>query len=136
MASRKPTFFVAIVDDDAGVRASIADLLDSDGFRARGFSSAEQFLRSRLGRRAGCLILDMQLPGMSGLELQRVLRAQGSTIPVILVTAACASVPAPRAPHDRTATLAILAKPFDPKQLRRLVRSVAARSVSKAHKRP
>ena len=124
MAIRNRHFFVAIVDDDAGVRRAIQNLLSSDGFRTRGFSSAEQFLRSRDGRRAGCLILDVQLPRMSGLALQRDLQAQGSTIPVILVTAAGVDPGGRRRQRARAGTLAVLAKPFDPERLLQLVRSV------------
>jgi two-component system response regulator TtrR len=118
MATRKRQFFVAIVDDDTGLRRAVEDLLSSNGFRSRGFSSAEQFLRSRQGRQAGCLILDVRLSGMSGLQLHRALQAKGLTIPVIFITA-----------EDDTSgqlsqadALAILGKPFDPEELLRLVR--------------
>ena len=124
MAIRNRHFFVAIVDDDAGVRRAIQNLLSSDGFRTRGFSSAEQFLRSRDGRRAGCLILDVQLPRMSGPALQQDLHAQGSSIPVILVTAAGVDRAWRRRQRGRTRALSVLGKPFDPERLLQLVRSV------------
>lgn len=123
MAKRKRQCFVAVVDDDAAVRAATADLLNSHGVTARGFSSAEQFLRSRNGRKAHCLILDLHLPGMSGLELQRELRRRGLSIPVILVTA-------DDDPDGRlqpqllgAGAMAVLHKPFDPERLRQLVQA-------------
>src|ERR1700738_5213476 len=87
MAKRKRQFFVAIVDDDAGVRAALEDLLNSSGLRTRSFPSAEAFLQSVGGAEPACLILDYRLPGMSGLELHRELQAKGRAIPVIFATA-------------------------------------------------
>lgn len=121
VATRKRQFLVAIVDDDAGVRAAIQNLLESNGFRCWGFSSAEQFLRSRQGTKAACLILDLRLLGMSGLQLHRALQAKGLTIPVIFVTAEDdAKKQLAQAP-----ALAVLHKPFDSEELVRLVRLAA-----------
>jgi FixJ family two-component response regulator len=118
MGKRKRQLFVAIVDDDAGMRAAIENLLHSAGLRTRSFASAEEFLRSAHGAKAGCLILDLRLPGMSGLELQRELQVRGSAIPVILVTAEADLA------HQAEAggAIAVLRKPFDPDELSRLVR--------------
>jgi FixJ family two-component response regulator len=78
---------VAVVDDDESVRESLPALLGVFGFAAHAFSSAEEFLASdRLGE-TRCLILDIAMPGMTGLDLQRQLRIHGHTIPIIFITA-------------------------------------------------
>jgi FixJ family two-component response regulator len=119
MAKRKRTTFVAIVDDDAGLRAAIEALLNANGFRARSFPSAEAFLQCVGGTEAVCLILDSRLPGMSGLELQRELQAQGRAIPIIFATA---DNEAFRLLQSEAGALAVLRKPFDPEELPRLVK--------------
>ena len=78
---------IAIVDDDDSLRNSLDDLLRSVGFRAHGFSSADAFLRSQHVHETACLILDVRLPGMNGLELQRQIVAANWRIPIIFVTA-------------------------------------------------
>ena len=78
---------IAIVDDDDALRTSLDDLLRSVGFRAHGFSSAEAFLRSQHVHETACLILDVRLPGMNGLALQRQIVAANWRIPIIFVTA-------------------------------------------------
>ena len=78
---------VSIVDDDASVRAAMRSLLRSLGFVAFAFESAEDFLRSPRVDDSSCLITDVQMPGMSGLDLQDRLIAQGSRIPIIFITA-------------------------------------------------
>jgi len=78
---------IAIVDDDDSLRNSLDDLLRSVGFRAHGFSSAEAFLRSQHVHETACLILDVRLPGMNGLALQRQIVAANWRIPIIFVTA-------------------------------------------------
>jgi FixJ family two-component response regulator len=119
MAKRKRTTFVAIVDDDAGLRAAIENLLNSSGFRTRSFPSAEAFLQCADGAEVGCLILDYRLPGMSGLELQRELQAQGRAIPIIFATAEDEAF---RLLQSEAGALAVLRKPFDPEELPRLVK--------------
>lgn len=118
MATRKRQFVVAIVDDDAELRRAVGDLLSSNGFRSRSYSSAEQFLRSRQGWQSGCLILDVRLPGMSGLQLHRALTAKGFAIPVIFITAENDIF----GQLSQADALAILRKPCDPEELLRLVR--------------
>jgi FixJ family two-component response regulator len=126
MAKRKRQFFVAIVDDDAGVRAAIEDLLNSNGWRTRSFPSAEAFLQSLDGGEPpGCLILDYRLPGMSGLGLHRELQAQGRTIPVIFVTAEDEAFRLLQSPVTKVHALAVLRKPFDSDELPRLVKAAA-----------
>jgi len=78
---------VAIVDDDASVRDALQGLMKSVGLPARTFASAEEFLESREQRRTGCLIADIHMPGMSGLELQATLNAADCRIPTIFITA-------------------------------------------------
>jgi FixJ family two-component response regulator len=82
---KKPV--ISIVDDDDSVRASIDSLVRSLGFTARSFASADAFLRSPRMTETQCLISDVQMPNMSGIELQNVLVAQGSAIPIIFITA-------------------------------------------------
>jgi FixJ family two-component response regulator len=79
--------FVAIVDDDDAVRAALLGLLKSVGFTSSGFESAEEFLGSGRQRQTGCLIADIRMPGMSGLELQARLNAEQCRIPTIFITA-------------------------------------------------
>ncbi len=78
---------VAIVDDDESVREAMSGLMRSLGFSVKAFSSGEGFLRSNCLRRAACLIADVQMPGMTGLELHHRLVTSGSPIPTILITA-------------------------------------------------
>lgn len=79
-----PTVFV--IDDDADIRASIQGLLKSAGLRSEGFERAEQFLRTKLSDSPSCLILDVSLPGINGLEFQQQLTKAGLRIPIIFVT--------------------------------------------------
>jgi FixJ family two-component response regulator len=84
MAADDPTVFV--VDDDAGVRASIQGLLKSARLRCASFGRAEEFLRSKLPDGPSCLVLDVSLPGVNGLDLQRQLTDAGIQIPIIFIT--------------------------------------------------
>jgi FixJ family two-component response regulator len=77
---------VFIIDDDAAVRASIEDLLESLGMRSESFETAEQFLRSKRSDVPSCLVLDVSLPGINGLEFQRRLAEAGFQIPIIFIT--------------------------------------------------
>jgi len=101
---------IAIVDDDASVRATTDSLVRSLGYIARTFASAKDFLRSDHGNDISCVIADVQMPGVSGVELQDHLVAQGHRIPFIFITAF---------PEERTRTQAFragavgyLTKPF------------------------
>ncbi len=78
--------WVYVVDDDEGVRASLRSLLKSVGIPAATFSSAQEFLASYHAAHPGCLLLDVRMPGMSGLELQIELNLRGAMIPVIFLT--------------------------------------------------
>ena len=78
---------ISIVDDDDALRSSLENLIESVGLRAQGFPSAEAFLRSNRVHETRCLILDVRMPGMNGLELQHRLAASHMSIPVIFITA-------------------------------------------------
>jgi len=78
---------VAVVDDDESVRESLPDVIREFGFAARTFSSAAEFLSSDSVGQTECLILDIFMPGMTGLDLQRELRVRGQKIPIIFMTA-------------------------------------------------
>src|ERR1700720_1551111 len=82
-----PSSVVCVVDDDESVRDSLPDLLREFGFTSRSFSSAEEFLASEYIGLTNCLILDVGMPGMSGLELQRELKLRGQNIPIVFITA-------------------------------------------------
>jgi FixJ family two-component response regulator len=78
---------ISVVDDDESVRESLPDLIREFGFAAHAFSSAEDFLASYSVERTRCLILDIAMPGMTGLDLQQELRLRGQQIPIIFITA-------------------------------------------------
>jgi FixJ family two-component response regulator len=78
---------ISIIDDDDALRSSLENLIRSVGWRVQGFSSAEVFLRSNQVHETGCLILDVCIPGISGLELQRQLAVANSHVPIIFITA-------------------------------------------------
>src|ERR1700732_2652251 len=79
-----PTVFV--IDDDAAVRASIQGLLKSVSLRSEAFGTAEEFLHSKRPDGPGCLVLDVELPGVNGLDFQRALADAGIRIPIIFIT--------------------------------------------------
>lgn len=110
---KKP--LVAIVDNDASIRHTTQDLLESEGLHAETFPSAEAFLTSGQLRRVSCVIADMHMAGMSGLELHEHLAASGCAIPTILVTA-CPEE-AVRAHVLKAGAIAYLAKPFTDDEL-------------------
>ena len=80
-----PTVF--IIDDDRGMRQAIQDLVESVGLRAEAFATGQDFLRKQLGGNPSCLVLDVRLPQLSGLDFQRHLAETGVQIPIILITA-------------------------------------------------
>ena len=84
-ATERP--LVSVVDDDESVRESLPDLLGEFGFTARAFSSAEEFLASDCVHQTQCLILDVAMPGMGGMELQRELKLRRQPIPIVFITA-------------------------------------------------
>jgi FixJ family two-component response regulator len=102
---------VAVVDDDEAVRTSTANLIRSFGFAADAFASGEELLRSPRLDATCCVVTDVQMPGMTGLELQTVLLARGHTLPIIFMTA----YPEERTRRDALAAGAagFFSKPFD-----------------------
>jgi FixJ family two-component response regulator len=81
------TPLISVVDDDHSVRESLARLIRSVGFGVQVFGSAEEFLSAGQSRQPDCLILDIRMPGMNGLELQRELSARDRNLPVVFITA-------------------------------------------------
>jgi FixJ family two-component response regulator len=102
---------ISIVDDDARVREATTNLLRALGFTAATFASAEDFLGSERADDTACLIADVQLPGLSGIELQDRLRAEGKETPVIFITAFPAD--SVRTCALRGGAIGFLSKPFD-----------------------
>ena len=102
---------IAIVDDDESVCIAVTSLVRSLGYEARSFGSAEDFLASPTRADAACLISDVQMPGLGGLDLQRILVAEGSRLPIILVTAFPDAHVREAALHG--GALCFLSKPFD-----------------------
>ena len=114
MTSRStPTVFV--IDDDASVRASIQGLLKAVGLRFESFGTAEEFLRNQEPDGPSCLVLDVSLPGVSGLELQRKLADAGVRIPIIFVTGHGDIPMTVRA--IKSGAVEFLTKPFDDEDL-------------------
>ena len=111
MKKGQGTHLIAIEDDDKSVQSALQDLVEADGFSARTFGSAEEFLESGLQRKVACLITDIRMPGMSGLDLQARLKADGHKTPIIFITAhGDARV---RIQAMREGAVEFLMKPFD-----------------------
>jgi FixJ family two-component response regulator len=106
---------ISIVDDDESIRRTTQLLIESFGFRAGVFESAEEVLKSDDLNRTSCLVVDVQMPGMDGLELQRRLAAMGSSIPIIFITAHDSKETRRRA--IQAGAVAFLGKPFSDEQL-------------------
>ena len=87
MSIRQNSRLIAIVDDDESLQSALQDLIESVGLSTLCFGSAEQFLDSEARNKAACLIADIRMPGMSGLELQAKLKAERCQIPIIFITA-------------------------------------------------
>jgi FixJ family two-component response regulator len=111
---------VAIVDDDEEVRVALGGLLKSAGLAARAFESAEEFIESGQQFQVACLITDIRMPGMSGLELQAKLNAEGCSIPIVFITAHGDAKM--RMQALRAGAVEFLAKPFDDEALLESVR--------------
>lgn len=112
---------ISVVDDDESVRRTTTLLIESFGFRAAAFESAESFLSSGQLPDTTCLIVDVQMPGMNGLELQNNLAAAGCGIPIIFMTAYESKDSRQRAMQAGAA--AFLGKPFSDEQLLQIIRS-------------
>jgi FixJ family two-component response regulator len=106
---------IAIVDDDESVREATVSLLRSNRFSAETFSSAEEFLNSPSLTRTGCVLLDIGLPGINGLEMQRRLAGESRRIPIIFITAY--DDPKNRMEALRMGAVDFLSKPFSEEAL-------------------
>ena len=125
MTSKSNSQLIAIVDDDRSVQYALKDLMESSGLTAQGFGSAEEFLEWNERHQAACLVVDVRMPGMSGLELQAKLRAKRSQIPIIFITAHGDATVKTQA--MKAGAVEFLAKPFENEVLLETVR-VAVKS--------
>jgi FixJ family two-component response regulator len=125
LGSGRKAALISIVDDDPPVRKSLERLIKAHGFRTETFASAEDFLETGDQQETACLILDLRLPGMSGLDLQNRLWAESNRVPIVFVSA-----------HDeaesrnqamKAGAIAFLGKPFNDEVLLQAVHSVVAK---------
>jgi len=114
---------IAVVEDDDSARSALGRLLEAGGFKTALFDSAESFIASRPLRDCLCLVLDIHLTGMSGIELQHRLHAEGSSLPVVMVTGSRAEVVREHA--ERAGCFAFLLKPFSAESLLGVLTSLA-----------
>ena len=115
---------ISIVDDDRSVVEAIVSLIQSVGYKAKGFCSAEDFLKSRQLLNSACLILDVRMPSMGGFELQRRLAAKNCRIPIIFITSYDSDEV--RSQAFQAGALGFLCKPFSQESLFQAVRSALA----------
>ena len=120
---------ISVIDDDQSVRRTTALLVESFGFRATSFESAEAFLESDQLQDTSCLIVDVQMPGMNGLQLQSQLAAAGCRIPIIFITAYYEKETHRRA--MQAGAVALLSKPFTDEQLLQTIHSALGRSLAR-----
>lgn len=102
---------IAVIDDDDSFRVALVESLSSLGYQADGYSSADDYVRTVGGKSFSCVVTDIHMPGMSGLDLMHSLSARGSTTPVVLITARSDSNLEAKATAAGAACL--LRKPFD-----------------------
>lgn len=127
MQKRSPN--IVVIEDDLSVRKAVVRLLGVDGFPAVGFGSAEAFLESPASKRFDCLILDINLPGLSGLDLyNRLMSTRRIPLPAIFVTAHDGSAAVKR---SRNEAIVCLSKPFDARMLLGAVRKLLAQGSPK-----
>jgi len=115
---------ISVVDDDRSIVEAIVSLLESVGYTAAGFVSAQEFLNSPHLRRTACLILDVRMPGIGGLELQRRLAAENIHTPIIFITASGELEVSAKALSG--GAVAFLRKPFSQESLFTALRSALA----------
>jgi FixJ family two-component response regulator len=120
MDTQKTKKMIAIVDDDDSIRNALQGLLESAELPAQAFASAEEFLRSGQRQQIACLITDIRMPGMSGLELQAKLNSERCKIPIIFITAH--GDEKLRMQALRAGAVEFMAKPFDDEALLESVR--------------
>ena len=120
-ASGQTSKFIAVIDSDESILDSLCDLIESAGLVARRFGSAEEFLEYDLHREVGCLIAEIEMPGMSGLELQARLKEEQCNIPIIFIASNGGARIRVRA--MREGAVEFLAKPLDYQLLLKTVRA-------------
>jgi FixJ family two-component response regulator len=106
---------IAVIDDDDPFRTALIESLDSLGYDARGYASADEFVAADGERSCDCVVTDIHMPGMSGIDLKLMLSAQGSTVPVIMITAR--SDRGLEAVALASGAVCLLKKPFDSAEL-------------------
>jgi len=121
MTTNKSSQLIAIVDDDRSIQSALKDLMESAGLSARCFGSAEEFLEWNQRNQTASLVTDICMPGMSGLDLQAKLRAEGSRIPIIFITARGDEKMKKQAMN--AGAIGFLSKPFDDEILLEKVRA-------------
>jgi FixJ family two-component response regulator len=121
MLGNQKSKLIAIIDDDEAMQDSLQDLIEAAGLQARCFGAAEEFLESDLHRQAACLIVDIRMPKMSGLDLQARLKEEECNVPIIFITAHGDARMRVRA--MREGAVEFLAKPFDHQLLLKRVRA-------------
>ena len=119
---------IAIVDDDQSVREALTSLVRSLGYVAMAFECADDLLKSRRRRNVSCVIADVQMPGMTGLELHNRLVASGEPIPVILITGYAQELE-----RARNVNVRVLSKPFDIALLESMLQTIARQRELGAH---
>jgi FixJ family two-component response regulator len=117
---------VCVIDDESSIRESLSSLLRSAGLKVQAFSSALEFLASATPDALSCPVLDVQLPGVSGLDLQRELASGDAQIPIIFITGHGDIPMSVRA--IKAGALKFLTKPFDDEYLLEAIRSASARN--------
>jgi FixJ family two-component response regulator len=113
---------IAVIDDDESFRIALVESLASFGYGADGYASAEDYIGSIGGKSFNCVVTDIHMPGMSGLDLMQCLAAQGATTPVVLITARSDTNLAAKAAAAGAACL--LQKPFDIDDLIKCIKGV------------
>jgi FixJ family two-component response regulator len=128
LAPRNPGFaealLISIVDDDESVREATKGLVRSLGYGAAAFASAEEFLQSKQINDTDCVISDVQMPGLSGVELQSRLIADGNRTPIIFITAS--QEERTRAKALKAGAIGVLSKPFNEERLIEYIRTALA----------
>jgi FixJ family two-component response regulator len=117
---------IAVVDDDRSIRNATQDLLNAAGFSTLTFENPKSFLGSSVRATAACLVADMCMPGMTGLELHEHLAKSGAGIPTVIITAHPEAITRERA--KQAGITCFLTKPFTPDELLRCVRAALVRS--------
>jgi FixJ family two-component response regulator len=123
MTGNQCSALIAIVDDDQSVQRALQDLIESEGLPTVCFGSAEEFLESGIQNSAACLIADVRMPGISGIDLQARLKADRCRIPIIFITAHGDAKMRIRAMRD--GAVEFLTKPFDDAVLLETVHAAA-----------